>query len=218
MFSSEAFLKALQPRRPHSEPVPSVRHSVTRPRGDVVFDAQPDMGVGGQIWDAALVLADHLEGTELRGARVLELGSGTGALGLCVALMEPAHVALSDRFDVLPLLRANVVANPRLATLVSVQEISWGEPLACDVGGAPDLIVASEVIYNGLLYDKLMFTIRVLSDRHTRLVMSFERRSSEDRWLAMVRDAYERVVVHDKISAASGRVVHILECEGLRAE
>ncbi len=221
MFASEVFLKSLQPRRPRNEPatVVSVRHTVSRPGGDVVFDARPDVGVGGQLWEAALVLADHVEGT-MRGKRVLELGSGTGALGLCIALMEPARVVLSDRFDVLPLLRANVDANPHLATLVSVQEISWGEPVPCNDNGvaAPDCIVASEVIYNGLLYDKLLHTVRLLSDRHTRLVMSFERRSSEDRWLSMMRDNYESVVLIEKPNTQTGRVVHIMECDCLRTQ
>ena len=45
--------------------------------------------VGCVVWDAALVLAKYLEkarGNDLNGRKVLELGAGTGIVGLCCSV------------------------------------------------------------------------------------------------------------------------------------
>lgn len=146
-------------------------------------------------------------GSDMSGRRVLELGSGTGVLGLCLA-RGGASVTLTDRFDVLALLRASVALNADLAARVAVRELSWGEAEAGEPVGELDWIVASEVVYNGLLYDKLMCTIGTLfrANPRARLFMAFERRSSEDRWMQMVRASFG-VVETDTVSLGAREVV-----------
>ncbi|KAA0146060.1 hypothetical protein FNF29_08271 [Cafeteria roenbergensis] len=65
---------------------------------------------GHVVWDAAGDLAKYLlEGSkrrDVRGKRVVEVGSGTGAAGLLLA-MAGATVALTDLPSVVPLLAAN---------------------------------------------------------------------------------------------------------------
>ena len=58
------------------------------------LDQQEVGDVGGVVWDAALVLARYLEAREeagkpsrLKGSRVVELGSGTGAVGIVAAAL-----------------------------------------------------------------------------------------------------------------------------------
>uniref|UniRef100_A0AC11BWQ2 Methyltransferase 21A, HSPA lysine n=1 Tax=Ovis aries TaxID=9940 RepID=A0AC11BWQ2_SHEEP len=48
------------------------------------------LGVAAVVWDAAVVLATYLEmGTvELRGCSAVELGAGTGLVGIVAALLE----------------------------------------------------------------------------------------------------------------------------------
>ena len=63
--------------------------------GEILKINQCEIGdVGCVVWDAALVLASYLNtddwasgtgGNRLRGARVLELGAGTGLVGLQAA-------------------------------------------------------------------------------------------------------------------------------------
>ncbi|KAJ1933072.1 Protein-lysine N-methyltransferase efm6, partial [Linderina macrospora] len=79
---------------------------------------QLKLGVGATVWDAALVLSKYIEkqvslgSLDLSNKTVLELGSGTGVVGLSVALIEPtAKVILSDKQELLPLLLHNVDLN-----------------------------------------------------------------------------------------------------------
>lgn len=65
---------------------------------------------------------------------------------------------------------------------VAVEDISWGEDVHLLGGSDFDCIIASEVIYNGLLYDKLLDTIKKVSSPNTRMIMSYEKRSSEGLW------------------------------------
>jgi len=60
------------------------------------FDS-PDGGTGSRVWDAAIAMSTWLSrrGESLRGKSVLELGSGTGLVGISAALAG-AHVTLTD--------------------------------------------------------------------------------------------------------------------------
>ena len=129
---------------------------------------------------------------------------------LSVVVQGASHVTLSDRFEVLYLLEESVKANEKIKDVVSVEEISWGEPQ--QLPETPyDLIVASEVIYNGHLYDKLLRTIVDYCSDNTVMVMSFERRSSEDQWLKMVREKFAKVDMVTK--EVKGKTFNILKCE-----
>jgi predicted nicotinamide N-methyase len=212
MFASEGFLKQLRSR---TEVAAGTELVVERKAGPLRLSVSAEAGVGGMVWEAAAMLADWL-GTKCAGARVVELGSGTGVLGLCLAQQGARKVVLTDRFDVLHLLRASVAANAIADVEVSVQELSWGGEEPMDLGEV-DWLVASEVIYNGNLYDKLHATIVQIFRRNptVQMVMSFERRSSEDRWLAMMRATFERVATH-VLTTDKGKEIVVLECAEMK--
>ncbi|XP_037690897.1 protein-lysine methyltransferase METTL21D isoform X2 [Choloepus didactylus] len=91
-------------------------------------------GVGCVVWDAAIVLSKYLEtpgfsgdGTRSLSRRsVLELGSGTGAVGLMAATLG-ANVVVTDLEELQDLLKMNINMNKHLVT-GSVQAKSL-EPL-----------------------------------------------------------------------------------------
>jgi len=91
-------------------------------------------GTGNLIWTAGVRLSQHLvknRGGELKGARVLDLGSGTGIVGITAACLG-AHVMLTDMRDVLPQIYDNVQANKELIEAAggsaTVSELDWTEP------------------------------------------------------------------------------------------
>lgn len=81
----------------------------------LVDDTSLDHGL--MLWDASVAFLRWLEANPreveaLRGARVLELGAGTGLLGLALAHCLGARVVLSDLSRVCGNLSANCAADP----------------------------------------------------------------------------------------------------------
>lgn len=80
-------------------------------------------GVGCVVWDAAIVLAKYLETPGFSGdgahalsrRSVLELGSGTGAVGLMAATLG-ADVIVTDLEELQDLLKMNINMNKHLVT------------------------------------------------------------------------------------------------------
>ena len=211
MFSGNDFLKSLQRRAAIDEK--HVKVDIVRPSGASfsVFGST-EIGVGGSVWEAASVLADHLElKHNVEGKRILELGSGTGVLGLCLAVAGAASVTLTDRFDVISLLKRSAAENASLN--VNVQELNWGELCAELSGQQFDWIVASEVIYNGNLYEKLLASIREFCGPDSIVFMSYERRSSEALWVQKMESTFGSVVLEEHV--VKDKHVAILTCKNL---
>jgi tRNA pseudouridine32 synthase/23S rRNA pseudouridine746 synthase len=110
--------------------------------------------IGGRVWLSAATLCDHLR-VNIRDHehRVLELGSGTGAVGLYLAaeLRDGVeHVCLTDGDPrLLPLLESNVQRN--LAVLgaeggVDMALLRWGVDRLPE--GDFDLVVGADVTYD----------------------------------------------------------------------
>ena len=67
------------------------------------------LGVAGRMWDAGVALLRYLAehpGT-VTGKRVVELGAGTGIVGLAVARLGAAHTVITDLDTVCPLIQQN---------------------------------------------------------------------------------------------------------------
>lgn len=106
---------------------------------------------GGTVWDGAVVLSKFLEyaslcyhqntaadtapeddfpfAMDLCGKRCVELGAGTGLVGLCAASLG-AHVIITDQQEHLQLMQQNAEANKPLARVargfVKAAELNWG--------------------------------------------------------------------------------------------
>ncbi|XP_045708773.1 protein N-lysine methyltransferase METTL21A isoform X3 [Phyllostomus hastatus] len=56
------------------------------------------LGVAAVVWDAAVVLSTYLEtgAVELRGRSAVELGAGTGLVGIVAALLASSRAGISS--------------------------------------------------------------------------------------------------------------------------
>lgn len=128
-------------------------------------------GTGLTTWDGSVVLAKYLEharADELRGKRVLEVGSGTGLAGLSAALLGAREVILTDLAYTMENLSRNVestLANARAAGaadigIVRAQVLDWFHPPA-DVG-ALDVVLAADVVWVEELIAPLVRTFAAL--------------------------------------------------------
>ncbi|XP_069772699.1 protein N-lysine methyltransferase METTL21D isoform X4 [Narcine bancroftii] len=111
-------------------------------------------GVGFVVWDAALVLAKYLETSSFyqgnhhvfSGKNVVELGSGTGVVGLMASTLG-ANVIVTDLEELQDLLEININANKHLVTgSVQAKVLKWGETVK-DLPSDPDYILVADCIY-----------------------------------------------------------------------
>ena len=132
---------------------------------------------GGDVWLGGLALTQLLYGrpSAVAGKRVLELGSGTGFVGLALARLRPEVVVLTDQVSLLPLLRKNLAANnftdvdseePQVLVTTLDWECSLLDPVV--MRQRPfDVVVASEVLYEPLAVRSFTATLLNVCDPHT---------------------------------------------------
>eukprot|EP00747_Dinoflagellata_sp_TGD_P002950 gnl/TRDRNA2_/TRDRNA2_106369_c0_seq1.p1 gnl/TRDRNA2_/TRDRNA2_106369_c0~~gnl/TRDRNA2_/TRDRNA2_106369_c0_seq1.p1 ORF type:complete len:313 (+),score=40.66 gnl/TRDRNA2_/TRDRNA2_106369_c0_seq1:141-1079(+) len=124
-------------------------------------DPSSDVGLGmvwgSMLWASGLCLSKYFAwcGEEaLQSLKVLELGSGTGVVGLSLGKLGAQVVVTDFEMTLMTLLQLNIEAN-RLNAQVTVHELDWRDPSTFLAPGdhAFDLVVAADVLYNGA--DKL---------------------------------------------------------------
>ena len=107
-------------------------------------------GCGATVWDSALSLSAYLEGDgiDVKGKRVLEIGAGTGLVGLVCAVLG-ATTILADHPRALPLLEHNAEENGKITgAVVECKPLEWGNASHAKelkmMGGDFDLVVCSD--------------------------------------------------------------------------
>ena len=71
-------------------------------------------GIGATVWDAGLVLSKYFEAnskTLIENKSVLEIGSGTGLVGMVCAKLGAKSVLFTDKDCAMPLLNKNIFEN-----------------------------------------------------------------------------------------------------------
>ena len=142
-----------------------------------------DCDTGGRLWSSAIVHCrwqQSLLADELKSKRVLELGCGTGAVGLFSAGLGAGRVVLTDGGSdaLLALAAQNVRDNRELfpSSQVEVDRLAWGT--AADFGGI-DWIFAADVTYASDAQPALCWTLaeqlRLSGDR-CKVVLAHEHR------------------------------------------
>ncbi|XP_018415902.1 PREDICTED: protein N-lysine methyltransferase METTL21A [Nanorana parkeri] len=156
-----------------------------------------ELGVAAVVWDAAIVLCMYLEagGINLEGRSVIELGAGTGLVGI-VATLLGAEATVTDREIALEFLKTNVHDNlpTDLLHKVSVKPLTWGKGL--EDFSPFDVIVGADIIYLEETFQDLLKTILHLSTENTVILLSCKLRYQRDhQFLDMMRQHFSVVQV-----------------------
>lgn len=134
--------------------------------------------------NAAHIGGSASEEAPLSGTRILELGSGTGAVGLVLAALG-ADVLLTDTVEHIPLLQHNIRINQESGVIRSHVEalvLDWREALPkwAEHPDKPfDAVVASDITYEPMLYDDLLRTLDNFPS--VPVFLAHERRKSGER-------------------------------------
>ncbi|KAI0308865.1 putative methyltransferase-domain-containing protein [Amylostereum chailletii] len=198
----------LAPLRLLPDPPPSIHHQHLHlhfpgPLAlSLLVDAAP--GCGGIAWPAGQVLATYLArrpDPALHRKSVLELGSGTGLVGL-VAAAKGARVCITDQAQLLPTMTRNIALNAHAhAFPVAAAELNWGEPLplpAHDDAATPiiprpralDLLLAADCVYLEPAFAPLVHTLCALVPPASPCEVLFcykKRRKADKRFFALLK-------------------------------
>lgn len=157
-------------------------------------------GFGSILWDAAVILAGRLrvlhqgrerekggKGPLLKGMKAIDIGSGTGFVGICAAALG-ASVVLTDLPILTPLAAQNALLNgdsvKSSGGALSVIPLEWGKPLPPGIKGVSfDLILASEVAFSHDLFSPLIASLTELLDAGSprcKIVLGARQRSGID--------------------------------------
>ena len=121
-------------------------------------------GVGGRVWNAAKALCEWQlrMKPEIQGSDILELGAGTGCVGLFAARLGATRVVLTDGGppSLMQLLEYNAQANTNQA--VRVLPHRWGDDITGLGSATMDWILASDVTYDDEMHAPLCASLRAL--------------------------------------------------------
>ena len=155
--------------------------------------------VGCVVSDAALVLARFLENKHFpdkywTSKKVLELGSGTGLVGLIAGCLGE-EVMLTDLKELVPLLKENIERNKESVEGTAVSRtLIWGETSGLDI---PDVILMSDLVYYSEALDPLCETLTELTNEHSLALLCYEERDTgnkkelEERFFSFLKKRFE---------------------------
>ncbi|XP_032883694.1 EEF1A lysine methyltransferase 3-like [Amblyraja radiata] len=137
------------------------------------------MGVSAYVWEAGIALCRYIEKEDINftGKKVIELGSGTGTVGILASLLG-GEVTMTDKPKILRQIENNIGINIPFACRhrVKVQTLVWGE----DHTSFPsdyDYILGSDIVYSSVCYPALVETLRHLANQGTTIYLSSELRA-----------------------------------------
>ncbi|KAG2234148.1 hypothetical protein INT48_002311 [Thamnidium elegans] len=153
-------------------------------------------GLAGKIWHRqGTIEPNHIIPTEYyqqensqhnRPYRILELGAGTGYVGISLAnqLCKPCQVYITDLEQVVPLIKENVetYCSQQSTAEIIVDRLHWGNSADAHrilSGGAFDLVVVSDCVYFPELFGMLLDTLLDVCDLNTQVVIGYKCRSLE---------------------------------------
>lgn len=157
----------------------------TEDGGELVFHQTKMSSLGGWVYDAAAVLAKYLEtphfaskdpkGGNLKGQKLIELGAGTGVVGMLAGYYGAAAI-LTDLEQLVPLLDYNIEKNQSvLKGKVTAAPLCWGESVEHCLPHPDYLILANCVYYRCL--EVLHQTMVALVGPSTTVLACYEERT-----------------------------------------
>ncbi|XP_072351192.1 EEF1A lysine methyltransferase 3-like [Scyliorhinus torazame] len=138
-----------------------------------------EMGVSSYVWESGIVLCRYFEKENLNftGKKLLELGSGTGIVGILATLLG-GTVTMTDQPEIMKQINNNISINIPFACRhrLNTCALNWGEDhthFATDY----DIILGSDIVYSSSSYPALLDTLRYFCNQRTTIYLASELRS-----------------------------------------
>jgi predicted nicotinamide N-methyase len=114
------------------------------------------------LWRSGVALAQELDGAELRGLRVVELGCGLGAPSIAAARAGASVLATDEDPEALELVARNARLND---VRVETARVDWWDPDGLVERGPFDLVLAADVLYERAAVAQLLSLLPRLAPR-----------------------------------------------------
>ncbi|CAM9168985.1 unnamed protein product [Choristocarpus tenellus] len=155
-------------------------------RGSLSLTCDWGVGIGGGLWSTGLLMTKHLcaypsfYDNLLAGRRVLELGSGTGLVGLTAAMFgPPSEVVITDLASHIDICSHNLTANVDLIPdqcKVRVEEYDWGSDCSSSLSRFPfDVVIGTDVAYYEHLHEPLIKALLATTGPETLILLGVTR-------------------------------------------
>lgn len=106
--------------------------------------------------------------------QVIELGAGTGFVGMVAAALGAKRVSITDKN--IEITNENIQLNHPLLSKVnaniSVTSYEWGQPIPSSLSPPYDLILGSDIIYIEETYEFLIWSLKALSNNCTTILLA----------------------------------------------
>ncbi|CAO3674532.1 unnamed protein product [Rhizopus stolonifer] len=139
--------------------------------------------IARHVWDCGLGMCQFMKENQkqLKFKNLLELGSGTGLVGIYAAeLLQPDKVYLTDLADALEIMQQNVDLM-KTKEIMRVRELSWGNQRQDEYEDV-DLILLTDVLYNQSSHDLLLDTLDwLLDNQDAKALLSYKERNPDER-------------------------------------
>ena len=152
-------------------------------------EAEGEENIGLVVWDAGLCLLEtlpHLSIFHRKNLRILELGSGTGIVGIATKLYCPRlEVVLSDLESNLDLIKKNAqtnglsVSSDENDASVSVVSIPWGNKESSLKYGVFDVVLCSDTVYETEALPLFLRTLLWVTQKDSIVYIAYRRRVDE---------------------------------------
>ena len=173
------------------------------------------------VWMEALAVCKWLEThhkdqpSQAPLGRTLDLGSGTGALGIWVMRHNLcASMTLSDRPSRIPFIRDNMELNSISPPQATALGLLWGDVDAASIlRGRFDTVMASSLIYDPNLHAPLIATLAAMAA--PRIILGFARRheACEESFLGLLASQHYRITLEQRVEEPlRGNEILIYDC------
>lgn len=157
------------------------------PPGLKVYEDGGASGCGGKLWPAGELLSRYMirKGLTPNCKNIIELGSGTGLVGLAIAVHEQRDdlkIYVTDQQQLVHLMQKNIDLN-NLQHNVKAEVLNWGDvlpPYATD--NKIDIVLAADCVYLESAFPLLEKTLLDLThgDSPPIVLMAYKKRRKAD--------------------------------------
>ncbi|XP_020372074.1 EEF1A lysine methyltransferase 3-like [Rhincodon typus] len=170
----------------------------------IARNTSANLGVSAYVWDAGVALCRYFEKENISftGKKVIELGSGTGIVGILATLLG-GNVTLTDQPNALQQIEHNIATNIPAACRhrINIRPLIWGED-HIRFTNEYDFILGSDLVYSSASYSSLIRTLHYLahSDTTIYLASAFRKGNGSLSFHDVLLPVYFKCMVVDRLA------------------